>query len=80
MDIFNELNQIVRKAFDDDEIQLTPETTADDVEGWDSLSHTNLVTMIERHFQVSFKSIEIMKWKNVGQMAESIKMKLEQKA
>jgi acyl carrier protein len=80
MDIFNELNQIVRKAFDDDEIQLTPETTADDVEGWDSLSHTNLVTMIERHFQISFKSIEIMKWKNVGQMAESIKMKLEQKA
>jgi acyl carrier protein len=78
MDIFNELNLILRKAFDDDEIQLTPETTADDIEGWDSLSHTNLVTMIEKHFKVTFKSLEIMKWKNVGQMAESIRLKLEQ--
>lgn len=79
MDIFNELDQIARKAFDDDEIHLTPESTADDVEGWDSLSHTNLVRMIEQHFKISFKSLEIMKWKNVGMMAESIRQKLSEK-
>lgn len=78
MDIYHELNQIARKVFDDDEIQLTPESTADDVEGWDSLSHTNLVRMIEQHFRVSFKPLEIMKWKNVGQMAESIRQKLSE--
>ncbi len=80
MDIYEELSKIARKAFDDDEIQLKPESTADDVDGWDSLSHVNLVTMIERHFQIRFKSMEILKWKNVGQMAESVQAKLAEKA
>lgn len=80
MDIYEELSIIARKAFDDDEIQLNATSTADDVDGWDSLSHVNLVTLIEKHFGIRFKSMEILKWKNVGQMAESIQAKLAEKA
>jgi acyl carrier protein len=79
MDIYSELSKLAQKAFDDDSISLDAATTANDVDGWDSLSHTNLVTMIERHFQIRFTSLEILKWKNVGQMAESIQNRLNEK-
>ena len=79
MNIYEELNPIFRRVFDDDEITLRAETSANDIEGWDSLSHTTLVVAIEKHFQVKFSTGEILRWKNVGQMAVSIAEKIEQK-
>ena len=79
MDTFEELNAVFCKVFDDNNIKITPETTANDVDEWDSLSHVNLVVAIEKHFKVKFKNAEIIRWKNVGQMFESIKQKLEEK-
>lgn len=72
MNTFEELNSVFCRVFDDDGIRITPETTANDIDGWDSLSHINLVVAVERHFKVKFKSSEILKWKNVGQMHESL--------
>ena len=72
MNTFEELNSVFCRVFDDDGIRITPETTANDIDGWDSLSHINLVVAVERHFKVRFKSSEILKWKNVGQMHESL--------
>jgi acyl carrier protein len=77
MNVYEELNLAFRKAFDDDEIVVAPETTANDIEKWDSLSHINLVYVIEKHFRVKFSNAEILKWKNVGQMADSISAKLQ---
>jgi acyl carrier protein len=79
MEIYEELNSVFRKVFDDDDIIVNPETTANDIEKWDSLSHINLVYVIEKHFKVKFRDSEIIKWKNVGQMAESISEKLKEK-
>ena len=79
METFEQLNSVFCRVFDDNDIKITPETTANDIDGWDSLSHVNLVVAIEKHFGVKFRSSEIMKWKNVGQMHESIKEKLAAK-
>jgi acyl carrier protein len=78
MDVYEELNSVFRRAFDDDEIVVNPETTSNDIEGWDSISHINLVFVVEKHFKVKFRNSEILKWKNVGQMADSIMEKLKE--
>jgi acyl carrier protein len=79
MTTFEELNKIFQRVFDDEDISITPESTSNDIEGWDSLSHVNLVVSIEKHFKIRFRSSEIIKWKNVGQMYDSIMEKLGEK-
>ncbi len=66
------INQIFIDVLDEENIVITPETTAQDIEEWDSLNHIHLVVAIEKHFKVRFSSQEIGRWKNVGEMCASI--------
>ena len=75
-EIFSELNEIFNDVLDLEDVQLSETTTADDIEEWDSLSHIQLVVATEKHFKVKFTSLEIMRWKNVGEMVDSIQQKL----
>lgn len=79
MEVFEQLNSVFCRVFDDNDIKTSTETTANDIDGWDSLSHVNLVVAIEKHFGIKFRSSEIMKWKNVGMMHDSIVEKLSVK-
>lgn len=76
-EILKDVNQIFIEVLDDDNIVLHNETTADDVEEWDSLTHIQLIVAVEKHFKIRFTSAEIRGWKNVGEMCEAIKKKLE---
>lgn len=75
-DIYDKLNDIFVDVLDLDEVTLTDSTTADDIEEWDSLSHVQLVVAIEKAFGIKFTALEIMKWKNVGELVDSIAQKL----
>jgi len=75
-EILEQLHGVFVDALDNDDVKLTNETTADDVEGWDSLTHIQLVVGIEKHFKIRFASQEIQKWKNVGELVGSIYNKL----
>ena len=75
-DIYDKLNDIFVDVLDLDEVALTDSTTADDIEEWDSLSHGQLVVAIEKAFGIKFTALEIMKWKNVGELVDSIAQKL----
>ena len=75
-EILNEATAVFRDILDNDDITLSPETTADDVEEWDSLSHIQLIVALEKKFKIKFTTAEITSYKNVGQMAESISRKL----
>lgn len=70
------LNQIFCMVFDDDTIQIRPDMTANDVDGWDSLSHVNLVTAIEARFNIRFTQKELLKHRNVGDLIADIELKL----
>ena len=70
------LNQIFSMVFDDDSIQITPEMTANDVDGWDSLSHVNLITTIEAKFNIRFTQKELLKQRNVGNLISDIERKI----
>lgn len=76
-DILNALTEIFRDIFDNEDLVATPELCADDVEEWDSLSHIQLVVAIEKHWHIKFTAREIMKWQNVGEMAQGIANKIE---
>jgi acyl carrier protein len=79
MDITERLTKLFRKVFDDESIILSPELTANDVDGWDSLSHINLLIAIELEFGIEFKQNEIQSFANVGELMKSIEKKMAEK-
>ena len=70
--IMQRLIQIFKDVFDLDDVVLTPDTTADDIEEWDSLEHINLISALESSFKIKFKMKEISTMKNVGEMISII--------
>jgi len=74
-EILAKVQDIFRDVLDNDSIVLTPQTTADDVEEWDSLSHIQLIVGIEKAFKIKFTSKEILSWNNVGEMIDCIAKK-----
>jgi acyl carrier protein len=77
MNIKLELQEIFRELFDDDEIELFDEMTADDIEDWDSLSHISLIKDIESRFNIEFTTEELVSAKNVGEFIALINSKLQ---
>jgi acyl carrier protein len=75
-EISEKVSQLFREVLDNGQILLTDSTTAADVAEWDSLNHIQLVVAVERAFRVRFASGEIQRWKNVGEMIDSIQAKL----
>ena len=51
-----------------DEYEIKDETLANQVPGWDSLNHINVILAIEKEYKVRFKSIEVLKCKNIGDL------------
>jgi acyl carrier protein len=70
------VNEIFRMVFDDDTIQIRPDMTANDVDGWDSLSHVNLITTVEARFKIRFTQKELLKQRKVGDLIADIDGKL----
>ncbi|MBD5133213.1 MAG: acyl carrier protein [Clostridiales bacterium] len=71
-EVFEKLDKIFQDEFDDESIHVTKETTANDIEDWDSLAHINLISAIETEFGMEFTMGEVTGMKNVGEMAEII--------
>lgn len=69
------LKSIFEDVFDDPSIEPTDSMTAADVDGWDSLSHINLVVAVEKAFKVKFTSAEVRGLNNVGDFVTLIASK-----
>ena len=73
------LNDVFRTVFDDDRIQIAPKMTANDIDGWDSLSHTNLILAVEAKFKIRFTQKELLTLKNIEDLHRIIETKLSAK-
>ena len=75
-EILLKLQEIFRDVFDNEDINLTLDTVAEDIDEWDSLAHVQLIKEIETAFEIKLTSKEFLSWDNVGEMISSIYSKL----
>ncbi|MBR4169096.1 MAG: acyl carrier protein [Lachnospiraceae bacterium] len=75
-EIFDKLNEVFRDVFDDDSITVKDETTAADVDGWDSHMHISLIDAVEEEFEIRFDMKTVVKMKNVGEMVDEIEKQI----
>ncbi len=75
-EIFENLNEVFRDVFDDEEIVVNDATTSNDIEDWDSLEHINLIVAVEKKFGMKFSMGEVTTMKNVGEMADIISSRI----
>lgn len=71
-EIISQLNEIFEDIIDDGPVFLTETSTSNNVDGWDSLAHIQLIVAIEKTYNIKFTSDEISTWKNVGEMIDCI--------
>ena len=74
--IIRDIQPIFRDVLDVPDLQLTRQSNASNVEGWDSLAHVNLVMAIEKRYKIKIALGELQDLKNVGEMADLIQKKL----
>ncbi|MEK6731871.1 MAG: acyl carrier protein [Pseudomonadota bacterium] len=74
--IKSRLNQIFQQVFDNEEIQVTDNTSADNIEAWDSLIHISLIVAIEKEFDIELNTAEVAKLSNVGEMIQLIEKRI----
>ena len=76
--ILERLTPIFQDIFDDDELVITAETSAKDIEDWDSFAQIRLIAAMEKEFKIKFILSELQALKNVGEMAELILAKIKE--
>lgn len=74
--ILEKVQYVFRKVFDDEELVVSDNTTSDDIEDWDSISHVDIVENLQTEFGITFTSYEIGSWIDVGEMVDCIEKKL----
>ena len=72
VEVIAKLEQVFRDIFDEEELTINNETTAEDIEDWDSLAHINLVVATEKEFDVKFALGELQTLQNVGDMVDLV--------
>ena len=76
--ILDRLNPVFQDIFDDESLTVTEQTTADDVDGWDSLTHITLISAVEDEFGIRFAMKDLVKLKDVGELARLVRKNLKE--
>jgi acyl carrier protein len=63
---------IISRQFQTPLSSVTRETSAYDVDGWDSVSHVYIILEVERVFQVTLPEVRVFQLENVGELADLV--------
>jgi acyl carrier protein len=74
--ILSEASALIRDVVDSPHAPVDMQTTAQQIEGWDSFNHINIIVAIEAHFHIKFHSAEMEKLQNVGELVRIVQEKL----
>lgn len=77
MDILEQIRLVLADVFDDDELAVTEETTAEDIDGWDSFAQMQIIAGLEETFDIHFTIEEVVGFKSVGDMVKTVEEHLE---
>jgi acyl carrier protein len=73
--ISDRLKQVILRELELEDWDMHDATTADTVPGWDSLSHAQVITAVEQTYGIRFKTMEVLRLKNVGDLQALIDRK-----
>lgn len=76
VEILEKVRQILIKVLKHEKFEMRDDLTALDVDGWDSLTHMEIITEIETEFNIKFRLKELNKLKNMATLIELIQSKL----
>lgn len=71
-EILKKVNDIFHDVFEDDSIVVEEDTTAEDIEDWDSLMHITLISEVESAFGFKFQMKDVVGMQDVGEMLDII--------
>ncbi len=74
--ILDKVTESFIKILEHSNFELNNETTANDVDGWESVTHMMIITDIENNFNIKFKLMDLMNMNNVGDLIETIQKEL----
>ena len=77
--MLEQIQELCREVFEDDELAITERTTAADVENWDSLTHLSLIHEIETTFRVKFTMGEIQGVNDVGELVDVLAKRVNER-
>jgi acyl carrier protein len=78
LEILEQLTEVFQVVFEDDEIEIDRHTTANDIDGWDSMSHMTLLMAVEEDFEIEFEEWEVSDLSDVGELIDLITKKLSE--
>ena len=76
-EIFSQVQEIFQDVFDDDSLELTRETNAENIEDWDSLAQIRLIVAMEKQFKIKIPANELQRLADVGEMIDLISDKIQ---
>lgn len=74
--LLKKVNEVFQDVFYDTSLEVNDETTAADIDEWDSLTHITLIAAIEDEFDIKFDMTEVVKFEKVSDMIDAIQKKL----
>lgn len=74
--VLRQVNEVLAAVVDKSDLVVDEDTTAGDVQGWDSLAHTTFIAAVEKRFAVKFTLREVMRFKNIGDLCTLVCSKL----
>jgi acyl carrier protein len=77
LQILEQIKILFADILDGSEVQIDMNTTQNDIESWDSLSHLHVLVAIEKHFKIRFTTTEIEKLSRIDDICKSIFSKLQ---
>ena len=74
-EIFDRVVEICRDVFENEAVMITEDSTADDIEEWDSITFLDLISDIEEEFKIAFTLEEMSGFKTIGMIVDVIMSK-----
>ena len=76
-EVHQKLTDVFRDIFDDPTIEITEQTTAEDIDDWDSITHINLIAAVEKAFKISFNTKDVKALSSVGDFMQLIATRIK---